>query len=80
MRYCWVWCFPPLPHEHLLFILLYESNVYNDIINEQIISETIRYIKSSGRFNPIPYGLFFGLIWYGGIFGSPPLKTTLMIS
>ena len=42
-----------LPNEHLLFILLYGSNVYNDITNESIISETIRYIKSSGRFEKL---------------------------
>ena len=39
-----------LPNERLLFISLYGSNVYNDITNELILSETIRYIKSSGRF------------------------------
>ena len=39
-----------LPSEHLFFILLCGSNIYNDVTNEGIISETIHYIKSSGRF------------------------------
>ena len=39
--------------DHLLFILLYGSNVYNDKTNECIISETIHYIKSSGRFKKL---------------------------
>ena len=42
-----------LPSEHSLFILMYGSNVYNDITNKLIISETIRYIKLSGRFKKI---------------------------
>ena len=42
-----------LPSEHLLFILLYGSNTYNDITNEGIISETIHYIKLSGRFKKL---------------------------
>ena len=42
-----------LPPEHLLFILLFGSNVYNDITNECIILETIHYIKSSGRFKKL---------------------------
>ena len=42
-----------LPSEHLLFISLYGSNVYNGITNEDIISETIHLIKSSGRFKKL---------------------------
>ena len=39
-----------LPNEHLLYILLYGSNMYNFIANKLIISETITFIRSSGRF------------------------------
>ena len=39
-----------LPNEHLLHILLYGSNVYNDITNKLIISDTITFIRNSGRF------------------------------
>ena len=39
-----------LPDEHLLHILLYGSNVYNSITNKLIISETISFIRNSGRF------------------------------
>ena len=41
-----------LPPEHLC-ILLYRSNVYNEKTNECIISETIHYITSSGRFKKL---------------------------
>ena len=39
-----------LPNEHLSHILMYASNVYNGVSNELIISETIQFIKQSGRF------------------------------
>ena len=39
-----------LPDEHLLHILLYGSNVYNIVTNKLIISETIAFIRNSGRF------------------------------
>ena len=39
-----------LPEEHLLHILLYGSNVYNIVTNKMIISETITFIRNSGRF------------------------------
>ena len=35
---------------HLTRILLYGSKVYNKIVNQLIIRETIRFIKSTGRF------------------------------
>ena len=42
-----------LPNDHLCCILMYGSNVYNDITNENIIKETILYIKQSGRFKKL---------------------------
>ena len=39
-----------LPDIHLTQILLYGSKAYNKIINQLIIRETIRFIKSTGRF------------------------------
>ena len=41
------------PGEHLLHILLYGSNVYNPVSNELIITETIIYIRNSGRFTDL---------------------------
>ena len=42
-----------LPNEHLSYILMYGSNVYNGVCNELIIFETIQFIKKSGRFKKI---------------------------
>ena len=42
-----------LPNDHLVCILMYGSNVYNDVTNENIIKETILHIKQSGRFNKL---------------------------
>ena len=42
-----------LPNEHLSHILMYGSNVCNDVSNELIISETIQFIKQSGRFKKL---------------------------
>ena len=42
-----------LPNDHLCSILIYGSNVYNNITNESIIKETILYIKQSGRFKKL---------------------------
>ena len=39
-----------LPDEQLLHILLYGSNVYNGITNKLILSETITFIRNTGRF------------------------------
>ena len=39
-----------LPDEHLFFILVYGSNVYNLVSNNLILTETIAYIRNSGRF------------------------------
>ena len=39
-----------LPDEHLFFILVYGSNVYNFVSNKLILTETITYIRNSGRF------------------------------
>ena len=39
-----------LPNDHLTHTLMYGSNVYNNVINESIISETIYFINKSGRF------------------------------
>ena len=38
------------PDEHLYQILVYGSNVYNPVSNGLIITETITYIRNSGRF------------------------------
>ena len=42
-----------LPDDHLTHILMYGSNVYNNITNNLIISETIHYIKKSKRFQKL---------------------------
>ena len=42
-----------LPNEHLTHILIYGSNVYNEVSNEAIILETIQFIKKSGRFKKL---------------------------
>ena len=42
-----------LPNEHLANILMYDSNVYNAIINESILNETIYFIKKSKRFEKL---------------------------
>ena len=39
-----------LPSEHLVNLILYGSNVYNDITNNLILSETLHYIRNSARF------------------------------
>ena len=39
-----------LPDEHLFFILVYCSNVYNFVSNKLILTETITYIRNSGRY------------------------------
>ena len=39
-----------LPNDHLTHILMYGSNVYNNVTNEFIINDTIQFIKKSGRF------------------------------
>ena len=39
-----------LPDDHLTKIALYGSNAYNNIANKLIVEETIRYIKSTKRF------------------------------
>ena len=36
--------------EHLHYILIYGSNVYNSVSNRLIITETITYMRNSGRF------------------------------
>ena len=40
-----------LPSEHLTNILLYGSNVYSNITNKLILTETIEFIRKSERFN-----------------------------
>ena len=42
-----------LPHDRLADILLYGSNVYNDVTNHLILKETISYVKKSNRFTNI---------------------------
>ena len=42
-----------LPNEHLLHILLYGSNVYNSITNNLILTESIAFIRNSGRFTKL---------------------------
>ena len=42
-----------LPHDHLTDILLFGSNVYNDVTNKLILKETISYIRKSKRFDDI---------------------------
>ena len=41
------------PDEHLYHILVYGSNVYNSVSNGLIITETITYIRNSGRFTKL---------------------------
>ena len=42
-----------LPHDHLTDILLFGSNVYNDVTNKLILKETISYVRKSKRFDDI---------------------------
>ena len=42
-----------LPHSHLTNILLYGSPSFNNITNKTILTASLHYIKSSGRFNTI---------------------------
>ena len=42
-----------LPAPHLINILLYGSNVYNEPVNKQIIEQAITYIKQTRRFNSL---------------------------
>ena len=42
-----------LPDDHLYHILVYGSNVYNPVSNGLIITETIRYIRNTGRFTKL---------------------------
>ena len=42
-----------LPKEHLLHILMYGSNIYNNITNKLIISQTIIFIRKSNRFKKL---------------------------
>ena len=42
-----------LPNDHLTYILMYGSNIYNDVSNELILIETMHFIKKSGRFKKI---------------------------
>jgi len=42
-----------LPNEHLTHILMYGSNVYNNITNELIINQTLNFIIKSGRFKKL---------------------------
>ena len=44
------WDVTVLSDEHLFFILVYDSNVYNFVSNKLILIETITYIRNSGRF------------------------------
>ena len=39
-----------LPSEHLCNIILYGSNIYNDITNKLILHETLEFIRKSERF------------------------------
>ena len=39
-----------LPNDHLTDILLYGSNVYNDVTNKLILKQTIEYIRKSKHF------------------------------
>ena len=39
-----------LPKEHLTHILMYGSNVYNNITNELIIKQTLNFMRKSARF------------------------------
>ena len=42
-----------LPNEHLYRILVYGSNVFNYVSNRLILTETITYIRNSGRFTKL---------------------------
>ena len=42
-----------LPSDHLVNLILYGSNVYNDITNNLILSETLQYIRISERFKDL---------------------------
>ena len=42
-----------LPNDHLTNILMYGSNIYNDVSNELILIETMLFIKKSGRFQKL---------------------------
>ena len=42
-----------LPNDHLTHLLMYGSNVYNNVSNELILTGTIQFIKQSGRFKKI---------------------------
>ena len=42
-----------IPNEHLTYIILYGSNVFNSISNRLIIEESILYINSTGRFKKL---------------------------
>ena len=42
-----------LPDEHLYHILVYGSNIDNVVSNRLIITETITYIRRSGRFTKL---------------------------
>ena len=42
-----------LPNDHLSHIIMYGSNVYNNVTNKLIINETIHFIKKSGRFKKL---------------------------
>ena len=42
-----------LPNDHLTNILMYGSNIYNDVSNELILIETMHFIKISGRFQKL---------------------------
>ena len=40
-----------LPDQHLTNILLYGSNVYSKVTNKLILTETLEFIRKSGRFD-----------------------------
>ena len=42
-----------LPIDHLLHMLLYGSNVFNNVTNKLILSETITFIRNTGRFTSL---------------------------
>ena len=41
------------PDEHLYHMLIYGGNVYNSVSNGLITTETIKYIRNSGRFTKL---------------------------
>ena len=59
-----------LPKDHLTHILMYGSNVYNDVTNETILKETINFIKKSGRFEKLE-----AFSWVIDFFPSPVMHT-----